>query len=198
VEVITRTDDHVLDPSSLGLLGQGELAALPPPDLGFANSTGWAAGLPGMPETCTMGGRRTADCTACLPTPTETRRRMTASTEGTGRPLRRSNVAETDAAKTAAGRVIFRSSPPLHVAAIANGAAITSPATVARRSRGWWKRATMSDTTAKTKAATATARPGTAGRRAERSSCTRVLGTGSIGAVSPPRTGRRAKAVGWR
>ncbi len=32
------------------------LAALPPPDLGFANSTGWAAGLTGMPETCTIGG----------------------------------------------------------------------------------------------------------------------------------------------
>jgi hypothetical protein len=88
---------------------------------------------------------------------------MTANTEGTGRPLRMSNVAEIDAAKTAAGRVIFRSSPPLHVAAIANGAAITSPARAARRSRGWWKRATMSDATDTTKAATATARPGTAG-----------------------------------
>jgi hypothetical protein len=36
-------------------------------------------------------------------------------------------VAETDAAKMATGRVIFRSSPPRHVTAIANGAAITSP-----------------------------------------------------------------------
>jgi hypothetical protein len=93
VEVVTRTDDHVLDPSSLGLLGQAEPRRLAP-------------SRPGIREQRWMGGwtdrhagdlhdrvAAECDCTACLPTPTETSSRMTANREGTGgatwrRPMR--------------------------------------------------------------------------------------------------------------
>jgi hypothetical protein len=89
LEIVAGAEDDILDPSSVGLVGQGNPLGGPPPDLGFANSTGWVLGPTRAPGMRAAGGRWTAARTARLAPSAATASRRTTTTADAGSPVSR-------------------------------------------------------------------------------------------------------------
>jgi hypothetical protein len=136
LEIVAGAEDDILDPSSVGLVGQGNPLGGPPPALGFANSTGWVLGPTRAPGMRAAGGRWTAARTARLAPSAATASRRTTTTAAAGSPVSTSSEGVTAANAKAAITAIFRIGPTAKIAATAREVATTRPARLTTRSRG--------------------------------------------------------------